>query len=191
MKLQFLFVGAAALVGGCASYADEPLPPEPMEAAVPGMAAPAYIESAASGDLFEIESSRLALSMSQNPEVRSFAQMIINDHTRMSSQLMAAARSSGINPPPPQMLPHHQDMLARLRSAAPGGFDAAYKAEQIAAHQEALTLHRTYAEEGDVPALQAVASQAVPAIEAHLAHAQRLPEWAPPPQPLNPAGERG
>jgi putative membrane protein len=190
MKRLILLAGAAALAGGCTTPMEEPLPPEPIDAAIPGMPAPAYIGSAASGDLFEIESSRLALERSRNPEILSFAQMLIGDHGRMSNELMMAADRAGLNPPPPRMLPHHLDMLARLRSVGPGGFDRAYKTEQIAAHQEALNLHRTYADNGDLPPLREVAARAVPIIEAHLAKAQRLPEWTPP-TPVSRAGERG
>jgi putative membrane protein len=192
MKKLILIAGAAALVGGCATpMADEPLSAGPADAAIPGMPAPAYIDAAASGDLFEIESSRLALGMSRNPEIRSFAQMLIDDHGRMSNELMATAHRAGLNPPPPQMLPRHLDMLARLRSVGPNEFDRAYKTEQIAAHQEALNLHRTYADNGDVPPLRDVAARAVPIIQAHLAHAERLPEWVPPPPAVGRAGERG
>ncbi len=191
MKRLLWIAGAAALAGACTTpMEDEPLA-EAVDVAAPGMAAPAYLQNAASGDLFEIESSRLALGMSRNPEIRSFAQMLIDDHSRMSSELMAAAHSAGIHPPPPQMLPRHADMLARLRSVGPGGFDRAYKAEQVAAHQEALNLHRTYADQGDLPPLRDVAARAVPVIEAHLAHAQQLPEWVAPPPAVNRAGERG
>ena len=190
MKQLILIAGAAALAGGCTTPVADPVEPAPL-AAPAGMAAPHYLQNAASGDMFEIESSRLALSMSQNPAIRSFAQMLINDHTRMSNQLIAAAQSAGLPPPPQQMLPHHMEMLQRLQAAGPAGFDRAYKAEQIMAHQEALNLHRTYAAEGDVPPLQTVAAQAVPVIEAHLAHAQQLPEHMPMQEPVNRAGERG
>jgi putative membrane protein len=190
MKHLMMLAGAAALLGGCATMEEEPLPPEPLDAGVPGMPAPVYLQSAASGDLFEIESSRLALERSRNPDVLSFAQMLIGDHGRMSNELMAAAHGAGLDPPPPQLLPRHADMLARLRSVGPDGFDRAYKAEQIAAHQEALNLHRTYADAGDLPPLREVAARAVPIVEGHLVHAQNLREWAPPPS-VNRAGERG
>jgi putative membrane protein len=202
MKHFLLIAGAAALSAGCASVEDsvapepmaaEPMAAEPMAAASAGMPALAYVENAASGDLFEIESSRLALSMSRNPEIRSFAQMLISDHTRLTQQVAAAARADGLSPPPPRLLPHHAAALQRLQAAGMAGFDTAFKNEQITAHQEALNLHGSYAQGGDRPALRSAASQAVPAIEAHLARAQALPDYvpAPAPQGRNRAGERG
>ena len=125
--------------------------------------------------------------------MRAFAQMLINDHMRMSQQMAATAQSAGLNPPPPVLLPQHQAMLDQLRAAAPGTFDTAFRATQVNAHQQALALHQNYAASGDVPALRNLAAGAVPVIQAHLAQAQNLQVWAapPPPAPRARPGERG
>ena len=185
---------AAVLAAGCATT--EPAPPPPAVAAN-GMPilAPGYMEMAASGDLFEIESSRIALQRSTHPEVQSFAQMLINDHSQLSQTMVASAQAAGLTPPMPMLLPRHQEMLQRLQTAPAGQFEAAYRNEQILAHQEALTLHQTYAAQGDVATLRNVAAGAVPVIQAHLNRAQTLPTMAyvPPAPPAAPmgAGERG
>ena len=194
MMRMIIAFGAAALVAGC-----QTTPPEPPAPVLPTidpsspLAAPTYLAMASSGDLFEIQSGQLALQMSQNAGVRSFAQMLVTDHTRMSQQMMAAAQAAGLNPPPPALLPHHQTMLDQLRMAGPN-FDLAFRDAQIAAHQEALTLHQNYASGGDHPALRPVAAAAVPVIQGHLNHAQML-SVAPPPAPVVPEpvrpGERG
>jgi putative membrane protein len=193
IALVFAAAGTAALATGCATRPD-PIPVPMVDPASP-LAAPTYMRMAASADLFEIQSSQLALQMSSNPAVRGFAQMLISDHTRMSSQMISAAQSAGLMPPPPALEPHHQQMLDQLRMAAPGTFDMAFQNAQVAAHQEALTLHQNYANGGDHPTLRAVAGQAVPVIQAHLNHAQMLaiaPPAPPPPayRPPRP-GERG
>ena len=194
MKRIVIAFGATALVAGC-----QTTPPEPPAPVVPvvdpssPLAAPTYMSMAASGDLFEIQSSQLALQMSQNAGVRSFAQMLITDHTRMSQQMMATAQSAGLAPPPPALLPHHQTMLDQLRMSG-ANFDMAFRDAQVAAHQEALQLHQNYASGGDHPALRGVAAAAVPVIQGHLNHAQML-SVAPPPAPVVPEpprpGERG
>ncbi len=197
MKTKAIFLGAAALTAaGCATQPAAVVEaPMPAVAAVDPnspLAAPMYMQMAASGDLFEIQSSQLALQMSQNAGVRAMAQMLIADHTRMSNEMRVAAATAGLTPPPPALLPHHAQMLEQLRAAAPGTFDLAFRDAQIAAHTEALQLHQNYASGGDHPALRAVAARAVPVIQGHLNHAQTLA--APPPTGvLQPArsGERG
>jgi putative membrane protein len=192
MKALLVAAGAAVLLAGCASREAEPEPVAMVDPSSP-LSAPGYMRMAASSDMFEIESSRLALQRSQNPAVRSFAQMMIDHHTRTTQDMMATAQAAGMTPPPPMMAPHHMEMLDRLRGAPASDFDAAYKREQIAAHQEALMLHRNYAASGDMAPFRDLAGRTVPIIEGHLSQAQGLPEYMSPPPAAAPvrAGERG
>lgn len=194
MKHLAMCLAATALVAGCAQRTEPVAQPALVDPTNP-LFAPGYMATAASSDMFEIQSSQLALQMSQNPGIRSFAQMLIGDHTRMTQQMMATAQSAGLTPPPPALMPMHQTMLDQLRAAGPGMFDMAFRDAQINAHQQALALHQNYAASGDVPALRTLATGAVPVIQGHLNHAQMLtaaPPAPPPPPPMAPqAGERG
>ena len=187
-------LGAAVLTAGCATQPAVVVPePMPAVAAVDPMsplAAPMYMQMAASSDMFEIQSSQLALQMSQNAAVRAFAQMLVTDHTRMSNEMRLAAATAGLPLTPPALLPRQAQMLEQLRAAPAGTFDLAYRDAQIMAHQEALQLHQNYANGGDHPALRTVATRAVPVIQGHLAQAQTLPVAAQAPMPARP-GERG
>ena len=133
--------------------------------------AQAYVAMAASSDLFEIQSSRLALQRSQVPMTRMHADMMIRDHTNTSTQLAIGARSAGVGVPL-AMLPMHQAMLDQLSRS--DNFDGTYKQQQVLSHQEALALHSNYAARGDVPALRGVAANAVPVVRGHLEHGQRM-----------------
>ncbi len=134
----------------------------------------AYVEMAASSDMYEIQSSQMAASRAQNPAMRSFAQMMIGDHTNTSQQLMAAASAAGLPPMTPRLLPMHADMLARLQSRSGADFDREYGRQQLMAHQQALALHSNYSARGDTPALRVVAAAAVPIITRHL---NMVREW--------------
>jgi putative membrane protein len=191
MKAILVAVATATLLAGCASNSGSAGPATATDPMSP-LSAPGYMRMAASSDMFEIESSRIALVNSQSPQVRSFAQMMIDHHTRTTQDLTTVATQARFAPPPPQMLPPQMAALDRVRAAPPGDFDTVYKREQIAGHQEALSLHRSYGAQGDTAALRDFANRTVPIIESHLAQAQNLPEYAPPPPPPPPrAGERG
>lgn len=136
--------------------------------------ASAYVMMAGASDLFEIQSSQMALTRAQRPEVRQFAQMMVQHHTQTTQQVMAAARAAGMNPPPPQLMPMQADMIARLRNASGAGFDTLYLQQQVPAHEMALALHGNYANDGDMPALRTAASGAVPIVQSHLDQARRL-----------------
>ena len=203
MRGMILLAGAAMLVGGCMTPADDDMAMS-RAAAEPPMAAPAamalspasmnYAQMAHSGNMFEIESSRLALQMGRDPTVRQFAQMMIDDHTRLDQEMMMAGRDIGLDMAMMQMAPHHMDMLQRLRNAGPANFDMMYHQDQMMAHQEALNLHSTYAQNGDNETLRALAARAAPAVRMHLdqlqTHRMRGQGAMPPPSNRR-AGERG
>lgn len=142
----------------------------------PGMdltpeAAPAFVAMAASSDMYEIESSRLALQRSRDPRNRMHAEMMIRDHSNTTAQLTAAARSAGLGVPM-QMLPMHAALLDQLARSTK--FDATYRRQQVVSHEQALALHDNYARRGDVPQLRGVAAAAVPVVRAHLEHLRRM-----------------
>ena len=133
--------------------------------------APAYVAMAASSDMFEIESSRMALQRTRMPMLRMHAEMMIRDHTNTTAQLTAAARSAGLGVSM-QILPMHAAMLNELSRST--NFDATYRNQQILSHRQALALHENYARRGDVPQLRGVAAAAVPIVRGHLDHITRM-----------------
>lgn len=193
MRKFALLLGGALMLAGCQTTPPPPPPPPPVDMNNLLMA-PGFLAHAASGDQFEIQSSQLALSASQNAAVRNFANLLIADHTRMSQAMAAAAQSAGIQPPAPTLLPEQQAALDQLRAAGTGpNFDMAFRQAQITGHQQALGMMQNYAASGDVPALKTAAQQAIPTIQMHLSQAQML-NVAPPPPPPPPRpgpGQRG
>jgi len=162
MKQLLLILAGAAALPACATMAPMPTTALP------------YVANAGSSDQFEIQSSQLALQNSQNPEVRRYAQMLIDHHTQTSAAVMEAARQAGLTPPPPMLMPRHAALLAALRAAPAARFDMVYLGQQVPAHQEALALHQNYASAGDTPSLRSAAASAVPLVQQHLAEAQRM-----------------
>jgi putative membrane protein len=130
-----------------------------------------FVPMAASSDMYEIESSRLALTRSQNAMIRMHADMMIRDHTNTTRQLTAAAQTAGIGVPT-AMMPMHRAMLDALMRSS--NFDATYKQQQVVSHGQALALHSNYAARGDNVALRGVAAATVPVVRAHLQHSQQM-----------------
>lgn len=123
-----------------------------------------YVMKAAASDLYEIESSRVALERSQSGAVRRYAQTMIDHHTMTSQQLTATVR----NMPAPQLEPHQRDMIADLRAAPAEMFDRMYVNQQLASHMNALSVHGGYMKAGDEAALRQLATQATPVVASHL-----------------------
>jgi putative membrane protein len=179
MRLLLVLAASTALAACNTTTNDNMAPPADAAAAAVDpnspLFHPTYMATSASSDQFEIQSSQLALQASQSPAVRSFANLMIAHHQATTQNLVAAAQGAGLTPPPPTLLPMHQQMLDQLRAAGTGtNFDAAYKQAQITSHQAALELQTNYANGGDVPALRQVAAATAPVVQQHLGAAQNL-----------------
>lgn len=159
-----------------AQVAQAPSPdPQVVVAQMTTTKAQSYIEKSASGDSFEIQASELALKRAKSPEVRNFAQRIIDDHRAAMQTLMSAVQSANLQMPT-SLAPDksQQATLAQLKNARDSEFDRLYLQTQIAAHREALQLHRTYSLDGDSPPLQAAANNMTTIIEEHLSDAEEI-----------------
>lgn len=171
MKLMTTIAAATLMFGSAATSAQTPPPPPPAEAKT---TATAYVPAAGASDLFEINSSQIALDKSQNADVRKFASMLIKHHTKTTAATMKAAKKAGMNPPPPALDPGATASINELQSASPADFDRVYLAQQIPAHQAALDLHQSYASNGDQAPLRTSAKAAVPIVKQHIAAATKL-----------------
>lgn len=143
-----------------------------------GVSAPDYVKLAADSDMYEIQSSKLALSKSKDAHVRMIAQQLITDHTNTTKSLMAALpkTSPKVAKPKMKLSADNAAMIAQLKQAPAGSaFDTLYLQQQQTAHQKAWALHSGYATDGTDPALKQVATTAVPIIESHLQHVKTAP----------------
>lgn len=175
MKRLLCLAASAALLCACATPPPPPppLPPPPPPPAMLSQVSLDCAMGAAEADLFEIESGRLAAGMGSHPDVRAYGQMLVDDHTRASADLMAVINGAGIVPPPPPVLsPARAQQLDMLRASGPN-FDVVFLQSQIMAHEEGLALHRACSDSAGPPTA-AVHASLVPVIQAHLDRARML-----------------
>lgn len=139
--------------------------------------APDFVRLAAQNDMFEIQSSQLALERSKNEEVRAFAQQMIDAHRQTTQDLQTAMSASGGALTAPTTLDEEMaEDLRELRDASAAEFDEEYMEAQVEAYQTALNLMQRYAGDGDMAELQAFAAATAPAIQQHLDKARALHE---------------
>ncbi len=186
--LRTLLAGTAcaALLVGC-NQAEDPVnavqdaasvPVGQMSAATMGAnTVGGYVPNAAIGDMYEIQAAEIALERTANPQVRELAQMIVTDHRAASQSLMALAPQAAPDVTlPPDLDERRQGLIDTLRTANAAAFDQVFLDQQVAAHQEALTLHRGFADNTDAPQLATHAREVAPKIEMHLERARTLEE---------------
>ncbi len=132
-----------------------------------------FAEQAASANMFEIESSKLAKKHAKSKDVKHFAEMMIEDHTKAGKRFEEAAEKGGLTPAK-KLSAKHEAALQELEAANGADFDRAYITAQTQAHMEAVTLFKNYSENPDDKALGAFAKKTLPTLEKHLEHVQKL-----------------
>ena len=134
----------------------------------------AFVAAAAQSDIFEQQTSQLALTKARTPAVKSYAQMMIDAHTQSTSRLAGIAQMKGIALPT-ALDSDQQPMLDSLNGMPTGAtFQRSYLRAQIDGHQKTLATMQNYAANGTDPELKAFASEMVPVIQRHLTAARRL-----------------
>lgn len=132
-----------------------------------------YVTNAAIGDMYEIEAGKMAQEKGASADVKAFGKMLVTDHTATSNEMKPLATAAG-QTPPTELDERRKGLLDNLRAASGADFDKAFIAQQVAAHEEAITLHRGYGDNGDNAELKAFAVKTVPKLEQHLQHARSL-----------------
>ena len=196
MKTTLLFAAAAATVlslAACQKQADKATDAvatsEPVNAAqdaasaavgaasATGAAATnstdAFVTGLVTSGMYEIEAGKIAEKKAKDPAVKTFAKMMVADHTALSKEADPAIKASG-KPVPTELDERRKGLIDNLNAASPADFDAAYLSQQEAAHDEALTLLKGYADGGDDAGLKAVATGAIPKVQAHLEKVKAL-----------------
>jgi len=144
-------------------------------AATLGRTTDGFVTNAAIGDMYEIEAGKMAQQMGKSDAVKTFGGQMVKDHTATSAKLKATLGTAGADVTPPTTLDERrQGMIDNLKSAG-DNFDSVYAAQQKAAHDEMLTLMKTYADNGDNAALKALAAETAPKVQMHLDMANKLP----------------
>ena len=128
-----------------------------------------FIKKASMGNLFEIESSKIALKRSQNADVKQFAQQMIDDHSNVSSDLETTVQNAGKNKVliKKTLDDKHQKIIDKLQKVASKDFDKEYVDEQNDAHKDAVKLFKDYSESGDDNTLKDFATKNLPTLEDH------------------------
>lgn len=133
-----------------------------------------FVAAAAQSDMFEIQSSQMAVGRSSNAEVKKFAQMMIDGHTKTSAELKTLVTGVEDAIIPAALDQRRQGLLDNLRGASPADFDNTYLNQQTTSHAETLAFMSGYARGGDNAGLKAFAAKTAPVVQGHLDMARKL-----------------
>ena len=133
----------------------------------------AFVSNASQSDMYEVAAARMAATRSKNADVKAFAKMMITEHTAMMNEMKPLVMAAG-KTPADKLDERRQGFLDNLKTASDADFDKTYIDQQVAAHGEALTLMKGYADAGDDAGLKAGAAKGAPKVQMHLDKAKSI-----------------
>lgn len=176
--ITILAASSLVAVGLTAPVAAQPAPSERSGGASTLGVSPAtrdFVRQAGVAGQFAVQSSQLALERSTDPAVRSFAELMVRDHTRLALDLKALVAKLNLDAEPPAGLDDaHQKEMDKLRGLSGSEFVDEYIDMLEDAHEDSVSLFRRYAADGDVPALKDWAGITLPVLQHHHDMADRL-----------------
>jgi putative membrane protein len=127
----------------------------------------------------DIDAGNLAKSKATNPEVKSFAALMVTDHTgvnKSATELVTRLKVTPEDNPTSQSLKSGGDAnLAALKPLSGKAFDKAYIDHEVAYHQQVLdAVDKVLIPSASNADLKALLVKVRPAFVAHLEHAKHL-----------------
>lgn len=146
--------------------------------------APAPAPAMSDGNIFakldatnteEVEEGKLAQSKAKGADVKSFANMMVTDHSTMKKMGADLAKKLNITPTPPpnDNSKAMMDAMMQAMQSAPN-FDSAYVAEQVTGHEKTLADLKSWLGMAQNDELKAMITGAIPKVQMHLEHAREV-----------------
>jgi putative membrane protein len=135
-----------------------------------------FIEQAAGSGMFEVQVGQLASTKATDPNVKSFASMLVDHHTAANNDLIKIANARGVELPaaPPRALRQDVEKLGKKNGAE---FDRDFVREVgIKAHEKDIKLFEKAGKDVKDSDLKAFVDKTLPVLREHLAMAQKLPQ---------------
>ena len=127
-----------------------------------------FVEDAAESGKAGVAISQIAVSRATHPQVREFAQMMVNHHGAANRELMTLASAKGV------MLPTKDVDLEKWNKKDASDFDEDYLEKMIDDHEESVEHFEKAAKKADDSEVMAYAAKPLPTLQAHLEQARNI-----------------
>ncbi|MBU2013404.1 MAG: DUF4142 domain-containing protein [Gammaproteobacteria bacterium] len=132
-----------------------------------------FVDEASAKGIAEIETAKMALDKGTSEDVKQFAKMMIDDHTKANQELAQLAQAKDLEmSDEATLMDKAKAMILKLRDGE--NFDEAYANNQVVAHEQTIEMYQDYVEGGENADLKQFAQKALPKLEEHLKQAKDL-----------------
>jgi putative membrane protein len=135
-----------------------------------------FIIEAAESGMFEVEAAQMGATKATDPNVKSFASMLVDQHTAANNELVQLANSKKVelSAAPPRAMRRDVEKLGRHTGAE---FDKDFVREVgIKAHEKDIKKFEKASKDVKDAELKAWVTKTLPTLREHLAQAQKLPQ---------------
>jgi len=148
--------------------------PASVLAADPSVPDQEFYDKAAISGLFEVKASEIAVKRATNPKAKSFAEMMVADHSAANAKLKALAAQKKVVLPS-ALDKDHQKSLDKLSKAKPGkDFDETYADLMEDGHDKAVKLFEAASKNAKDADVSAFAAATLPTLRQHKEVAEAL-----------------
>ncbi|HYD77939.1 DUF4142 domain-containing protein [Ramlibacter sp.] len=135
-----------------------------------------FMQEAAESGMYELQAAKLASTKASDPEVKKYAEMLVEQHTKSSEELAQLAQAKGVELPATAPRSKRKDVedLGKKQGAE---FDKEFMKEVgIQAHEKDIKKFQEASKDVKDPELKAWATKTLPVLQEHLAQAKQLPQ---------------
>lgn len=125
-----------------------------------------FVTKVGQGNIAEVQSSRIALTHTTNPNVLMVARRLIKDHTTAQADLKQTEGKLGVSVPS-DTDPMHKAKARQLMSLRGAAFDKAYMAGQVKDHDKTVALFKYELVKGTDSNTRGFAAKYLPGIQDH------------------------
>jgi putative membrane protein len=139
----------------------------PLAFAAGSTADSSFYRTVAQGGMAEVDLGKLAEQKSTDPKVKSFAEMMVKDHSAANEKLESLASSKHI-PLPKTLDASHEATKSKLEALSGDSFNKSYVESQLKAHEKTVDLLNKEISSGQDADAKAFAQSVLPTVEHHL-----------------------
>ena len=135
-----------------------------------------FIQETAGSGMFEVQAAQLAAKQASDPQVKSFAEKLVDQHTQANDELikLANAKRVELSAAPPRDKRRDIEKLGKKQGQE---FDTEFVREVgIKAHEKNIKAFEKASKDTKDPELKAFIDKTLPTLKEHLAMAQKLPQ---------------
>ncbi len=132
-----------------------------------------FVKTESAAGTAELKIAGLGVQKAERADVKTFAEMLVTDHTAANKELAALAEKKGVEVSA-VISPKHAEEFQKLEKASKADFDKEFLSDMTSAHKKCISKFEEAAKDSKDSDVKMWAEKMLPTLKAHLAKAEEL-----------------